>query len=140
MTYRFEWNELPEDRQTFFLFEENTAFVRQGNTMVEVATRIAYPLPDQGIWWPHPEVIEDPYRHFCVEWEPYYGGFLRLARRAQASPVGYYKWSQKTGSLLGYDPAQPQERSGIRIGHFAEYETVQKAAYEHFIQIIKGLI
>lgn len=139
---RFDWNELPEKGQAFFVFAFNTAFIRKGNTMVEKGTRVPYPLPIKGAWYPlPPDPPTQPFKHWCSLWQPTYHN--EHDRAQNTDPLwwgdgnGRYRWYPEkgpsdtlNGRLLDRQAA-PENRT---LGTFNTLKAAQKAAYEHFMQ------
>jgi hypothetical protein len=137
-TYRLEWDELPVDGQPFYLFAENTGFVRRGDMMVEKATQVAYPLVETGAWYPlPPDPPADPFEYWCSLWVPVYHNPHDKDKIVLWWGIeGKYRWypvrddrDTLNGNLLDRHAA-PENRT---IGNFDTLKAAQKAAYDHFM-------
>ena len=144
---RFDWNDLPEDGQAFYLFAECAAFRRVGNKVVRVSLHpsqhnlVFEDMPTKGAWYPlPPDPPTHPFKHWCSLWKPTY---LNTYEHTPKNALWWgdgdarYRWypnRQISDSLAG-NLLDRQARAGTGIiGNFDKLKAAQKAAYEHFMQ------
>jgi len=147
---RFDWNEIPDEGQAFYLFSECAAFRRVGNKVVRVFLHppqhnlVFEDMPTTGAWLSlPPDPPADPFLHWCSLWQHTVSSLLVrkphpprkdwIPGNEQINFYGNerYRWYLRGNLLDRY--ASPEERI---IGAFPTLKLAQEAAYEHFMKEI----